>query len=139
MSQKPETICDRCGGSACFETPDNKGKYGRRCPECLENLCDKCADWIQDGVDLLCRACKNELDLPEGTYVPYYQYAYAFAEALSLNLISLPEKLSQAKWRALSLEQQESYLAEWDNHELIKEAWDGLSKLYQKCHDKLKV
>jgi len=127
MNKLHDTICDRCGGSACFETPDKNGRYGGHCPECEENLCWSCADWIQSGVDLICRACKIEQDLPPGTYIPYHQYGYAFGEALSLDLVKMAEKLSQAKWRVLSLEQQEAILAVWDNHELIKKAWDRLT------------
>jgi hypothetical protein len=122
-----DTICDRCGGSVCFGTPDHQGQYGGHCPECEENLCWNCADWVQRGVDLICRACKNERDLPKGTYIPYHQYYHTFGEAVSLSLAKKTDRLSQAKWRALSLEQQETILAEWDNHETITKAWDRLT------------
>ena len=80
---------------------------------------------------MMCRACKEEADLPEDTYVPYHLYRYSFAEALSMSIVGLQDKLSQAQWRTLTLAQQEAILDEWENNETIKEAWARLSEVYR--------
>jgi hypothetical protein len=119
-----ETVCDRCGKLA---------KNGGYCPECEENLCEECAHWIQSGTYWICRACKEEADLPKGTYVPYHLYLYSFGEALAVSVVTAKDKLSQAKWRTLSLEQQETILDEWENNETIKKAWARLHEAYRRA------
>jgi hypothetical protein len=122
-----ETACDRC----------SKPAVGH-CPECEENLCGECADWIQSGADLICRACKDEADLPEDTYIPYHQYVYMFGEVLMVDAVNAKDKLSQSQWRTLSLVQQEAILAEWENGERITNAWERLSEAYRKIRTREK-
>jgi len=115
-----ETICDRCG---------QRTKNSGYCPECEENLCWECADWVQSGADLICRACKDEEALPTGTYVPYHQYSYMFDEALSLSVVKAQDKLPQAKWRILPLTQQETIVEELENNETMTKVWKRLVEM----------
>ena len=127
QTRTTETVCARCGKPANGE-----------CPECEESLCSECADWIQSRVDLICRACKEEADLPKGTYIPYYLYCYSFREALAVSVVSPKDKLSQAQWRTMTLAQQEALLDEWENNETIKKAWERLGGVYRKAGERKK-
>ena len=105
MTELDKIMCDRCGNNADFD------ETGGNCPNCGDNLCATCADWIETEDGAICQACYKEPDCLPGAY-PYHLYSRTFDRAVSMDIVDAETKISQAEWQTFLPTQQDATLTE---------------------------